>query len=201
MRAAASRRRPAHRPIRSIPGDRGNTRGREQPAQSGAPAGTGCRAGLVRPDPRARRSQRPAIPAQRHHPARRYQRLQSDLESLADLLFEIDHRRTARRVRVANRRGDRFEHPERTAATGRRDFLLWRQPWHISAVRRIWRQRRSIHLLRDRRLQAGRSWHRIPRRKLESIARPHHARPCIRLLRGHHRLEQPGVAHPGPFGR
>ncbi len=45
---------------------------------------------------------------------------------------------------------------------------LRRQPFDLSASRRIRRQRRQIHLLRNRRLQAEQSWHRIARRQFQS---------------------------------
>ena len=55
-------------------------------AQPSDPAGTGCGAGFVRPISRPRRTQRPAISLERHHPAGRHQRLRAVAGSAPHLL-------------------------------------------------------------------------------------------------------------------
>ena len=56
------------------------------------------------PIPRARRAQRAAIPAERHHSPRRHQRLRPVPGPAPDLLPDPDRRRVAGRIWVAHRR-------------------------------------------------------------------------------------------------
>ena len=69
------------------------------------------------------------------HPARGHQRLQPDVEPLADLLAEIDHRRAAGGVRSAHRRHHRSHHQQRPAAAGRLGVGVRRQPLRPSSRR------------------------------------------------------------------
>ncbi len=138
---------------------------------------------LLRSAAYPRRPQWPAVPAQRHHPARRHQRLRPDTAAAADRIDADDHGQPAGAVRPAQRRHHRPHHQERLTGSGGQRHPVRRQPWRARTQLRLRRFDRSLHVFRHRRLPAQRPRHRIPRRQQRSAARSHQAASRLRVPR------------------
>ena len=104
---------------------------RQYAAEPGHPASPRRGAGLVRAVPRPRRSQRPAVPTKRDHPARRHQRLRSVAEPASDLGIATDHRCVTCAIRSAHRRHHRHHDQERSDRSRRFDLGVRRQPRYV----------------------------------------------------------------------
>jgi len=165
-------------------GPGGHQRGsgrRQHAAEPGHPAGSGGGSGLLRTVPHPRRTQWPAVPGERNHPARGHQRVRPVARSTPDLLDEPDHRGAARRIWTADGRHHRYHDQERRPGSGRVGVDVRRQPWNGRAEFQLCGVFRLLQLFRDRRLSAQPPGHRVAGRQLQSDPRRHQAIPRLRL--------------------
>ncbi len=162
-------------------GDQRDAGRRQRATEPGAAAGARSGSGFVRPVPRSRRAQRPAIPDQRPDPARGHQRVRAVARPAPDRVGHPRHRGTARRIWLAHGRHHRRQDEDRCRRAGWRDLDLRRQPWHGAAQHQLrWRLGRHP-LLRVGRFALERPGNRIAGWQFVAPARPHKATSRVRL--------------------